>query len=85
MAQNRTFDFTIPALLRRVTFFGNVHDGTGQLLADVAVTAYSQSITGAPNVGFAVSGKTDTRGNYSIFIPDGTDYELTLVPPGLNP
>ncbi len=80
-----TLNFSIPAISRRVQIYGNVNDGQGHVLADVVVTAYSQSITGAANVGFSTSTKTDIYGNYRLLVPGGTNYRVTFVPPAPTP
>jgi hypothetical protein len=77
------FNFTIPPLSPpSVTIFGVVTDGAGHALPNVAVTASSQSISGAPGVSYSVTGTTDIYGRYSIWILSGTQYRLTFVPPG---
>ncbi len=80
---NTALDFNIPTLPRMAVIYGNVNDGMGHVLANVTVTAYSQSLTSTPNVGFQVSGKTDLYGNYSLLVLSGTNYQLSFVPPTL--
>jgi hypothetical protein len=85
LAGDAALDFSVPTLLLRVVIYGTVKDSTSNALADVVVIAYSQSIAGAANTGFSVSGKTDIYGNYSITVPGGTNYRLTFVPPAPKP
>ena len=85
MGANTTLDFNIPALPRRPNIFGRVTDNSGNGVANVVISAYSQSITDAANVGFSASGKTDPTGNYSIAVLGGTNYQLTFFPPTPQP
>jgi hypothetical protein len=64
-----------------VTIFGFVTDTVGHALPNVTVTAYSQSIGGAPNVSFSVTGTTDILGRYSILVLGGSNYRLSYIPP----
>jgi hypothetical protein len=77
---NSTLGLNIPVLPSRAVIFGNVNDGNGHVLPNVTVTAYSQAISGAPNMDFYVSGKTDIYGNYSLLVLSG-NYRLSFVPP----
>jgi hypothetical protein len=82
---NKTFDIAVPSLRQNVQFYGHVKASSGNPIPDVTVTAYSESLTGAPNVGYSLSSKTDIYGNYSILVPGGTNYRLTFVPPSPIP
>jgi hypothetical protein len=85
MGADTTLDFNIPGLPRRPSIFGRVTDSSGNGVANVVISAYSQSITDAANVGFSASGKTDPNGNYSIAVLGGTNYQLTFSPPTPQP
>jgi hypothetical protein len=85
MNGDTNLDLNVPLMRRNVIIFGNVKAAPGNPVADVLVTAYSQSISGLPNVSSSFSGKTDVYGNYSISVPGGTNYQLTFVPPAPQP
>jgi hypothetical protein len=79
-----TFDFNVPAIRGSIQIYGNVNDGLGHNLSDVTVTAVSQSVTGATNVGVLISTKTDINGNYIILVPAGS-YQLRFIPTAPKP
>jgi hypothetical protein len=81
MAGNNTYNFTTPGLPGQVTLSGRVIDGSGSGVADVAVSAFSESLTGASNIGFGAGSTTDSSGNYSFSILSGTNYQITFEPP----
>ena len=75
-------NFNIPLLSPpAVAVFGSVNDGAGHALANVRVTARSQSISGAPNVSYSVTGTTDVNGNYRLWLLSGSNYNVTFEPP----
>jgi hypothetical protein len=75
------YDFTVPTLPVRVTISGLVTDSQGHPVSGVAVSATSQSITGAPSLRFSNFGQTDASGNYSLSVLSGTNYQLVFIPP----
>ncbi|MGA2262565.1 MAG: carboxypeptidase-like regulatory domain-containing protein [Acidobacteriota bacterium] len=77
---NTVQDFNLPNLPNTATIHGRVTDSIGGV-ANVAVNAYSQSITGAANTSFSASTITDANGNYSITVLSGTNYQVIFVPP----
>lgn len=74
-------DFNMPAVRRGVILYGNISDGMGHALSGVTITAYSESLSDAPNVGFAAFTTTDIYGNYSIAVASGTNYRVSFLPP----
>jgi phage baseplate assembly protein gpV len=79
--QDTVVNFSLPALPGQVTISGRVTDGGGQPVSGVGVAAFSQSITGATNLGFTAGTQTDANGNYSIVVLSGTNYQVIFVPP----
>jgi protocatechuate 3,4-dioxygenase beta subunit len=76
-----TYNFNLPGLPGEVTVSGRVTDSGGRGVADVAVSAFSQSLTGAANISFAAGVTTDANGNYSIKVLSGTAYQILFYPP----
>lgn len=85
MNGNNNYNFTVPNLPGQVAISGRVIDGSGAGVADVAVSAYSESLTGASNVGFAAGGTTDSNGNYGFSMLSGTNYQVTFTPQNPTP
>jgi hypothetical protein len=85
LAGDTNRNFVIPNLPGLVTVSGRVTDGNGQGVKDVAVFAYSESVTGAPNLGFSAGGVTDANGNYSFVVLSGLDYQVMFQPPWPTP
>ena len=81
MSADTTLNLTVPNLPGQVNISGKVSDGSGNGVANVTVSATSQSITGAANVGFTGGGTTDANGNYVITVLSGTNYQVIFVPP----
>jgi hypothetical protein len=81
MSGDTTFDFNLPAFPGQVTVSGRVTDSGGRGVSDVSVGAFSQSVTGAPNLGFIAGAQTDANGNYSFVVLSGTNYQITFTPP----
>ncbi len=78
-----TINVSMPAVFGgRVQFFGYANDGS-RVLTGVIVTASSQSISGAANLGFSATTRAD--GLYSLLTPFGTNFQLTFVPPVPKP
>ncbi len=75
------YDFTVPTLPGRFTISGRVTDSGGKPVNGASVSAFSQSITGAPSVQFGNSAQTDASGNYSLSVLSGTNYSLIYAPP----
>jgi hypothetical protein len=42
-------------------------------------------LTGAPNKAFSSSANTDAKGNYSIAVISGNNYQLKFTPPAAKP
>jgi hypothetical protein len=76
-----TFPFLIPRLPFTATIFGTVTDNLGRPVANVAVSAASQSVQDAANVVFTGIVMTNALGQYSVAVLSGTNYQLTFVPP----
>ena len=77
-----SINFAIPSLpAPNVTIFGVVSDGAGHAIANVKVTALSQSISGAPNVTYSVTGTTDIYGQYRLWLLGGSNYSVTFEAP----
>ncbi len=85
VAGNTTFDFNLPGFPVQVTISGRVTDSSGGGVSNTYVFVTSQSITGAPNLGFSGSTKTDANGYYSVAVPSGNNYQLNFVPPAIKP
>jgi hypothetical protein len=81
LSQDTVLNFNLPALPVQVTISGRVTAGSGQPVSGVAVVVSSQSITGAPNLGFSGFAQTDANGNYSLVVLSGTNYQVIFVPP----
>lgn len=54
-----TLDFTLPAFPAQVSISGRVTDSAGRGVNGALVSAFSQTLTGAPNLGFTSSAQTD--------------------------
>ena len=85
MSGKINYNFTTPSLPGQVAISGRVIDGSGAGVANVAVSAYSESLTGASNIGFAATGTTDSNGNYTFNILSGTNYQITFTPQNPTP
>jgi hypothetical protein len=81
MSGDTTFNFNLPAFPGQVMVSGRVTDSGGRGVSAVAVSAFSQSVTGAPNLGFIAGAQTDANGNYSFVVLSGTNYQITFTPP----
>jgi hypothetical protein len=77
---NATYNFTVPSLPVQVTVSGRVTDNSGNGVADVSVSAYTESLTGAANTAFSAGSTTDSNGNYSFNILSGTNYQMSFDP-----
>ena len=80
LSGDATLDFNLPAFPAQVTISGQVTDSSGHGVGGVSVGAYSQTLTGGANLGFAGGAETDSNGNYRFVVLSGTNYQLTFVP-----
>jgi len=78
---NTTLNLVIPSLPGSATISGKVTDSSAKGIANVVVSAYSESIKDAAHVGFSAFGTTNADGNYSITVLSGTSYQPIFVPP----
>jgi hypothetical protein len=78
---NAAFPFVIPRLPVTTTIFGTVTDSLGKPVANVGVTATSQSVQDAANVVFTGLVMTNALGQYSVAVLSGTNYQVTFTPP----
>ena len=86
LTANRTENFAIPAPPGNVTISGKVSKTGGQGVADVAVGAFSNQLTGVAGQLYFVGGvQTDGSGNYTITVPSGTNYQMSFAPPKPTP
>jgi hypothetical protein len=85
LSANKTQNFNIPALPGLVTISGKVTNGQGQGVVGVAVGAMSTQITGASGVYYAAGAETDSNGNYTMKVLNGTNYTMTFQPPMPTP
>ncbi len=85
LTSDTTHDFTLPAFPAQVSVSGQVTDSSGKGVSGAFVTAYSQTITGAPDLGFTSGAQTDANGNYQFVVLSGTNYQLTFTPPAPAP
>ncbi len=74
-------NFTLPNVPSTATISGRVTDTSGNGVADVVISASSQSITGASNLAFTAVATSDASGNYSFELLNGTNYTLLFSPP----
>ncbi len=81
LTSDTTHDFTLPAFPAQVNVSGQVTDSAGHGVNGAFVTAYSRTLTGAPDLGFTSGAETDANGNYHFVVLSGTDYQLTFTPP----
>lgn len=81
VAGNTSYNFSAPDLPGQITISGRVVDSSGAAIANTAVSAYSESLTGALDVGFGANSTTDSNGNYSFNVLSGTDYQISFEPP----
>jgi VCBS repeat protein len=69
----------IPGLSTGFTISGRVTiTGTLTPVANAVVVASGSQLTGAPNTTFGQSTTTDAQGNYSLTVPSGTNYVLSV-------
>lgn len=85
LTANSVLDFNFPALPSTSTISGRVTDSSGKGVAKVAVSAYSQSITGAANLEFVAVATTDSNGDYTLTVLSGTNYTVVFYPPSPTP
>ncbi len=81
LSKDTTLDFALPAFPAQVSISGQVADSAGHGVNGAFVSAFSQTLTGAPNLGFTSSAQTDANGNYHLVVLSGTGYQLTFTPP----
>jgi hypothetical protein len=74
------FNFTVPPNPPLVTISGRVTDSGGSGVANVSISASSDSITGGQFSMFAGYGQTDAGGNYSMTVFSGTNYQIYYLP-----
>jgi protocatechuate 3,4-dioxygenase beta subunit len=67
------------------TISGRVIDSSGNGVANVVISATSQSIAGASNLQFSAFTTTDSGGNYSFAVLNGTNYTVSYIPPAPKP
>lgn len=77
---NTVQDFNLPTLPNTATIHGRVTDGASGV-ANVTVSATSQSITGAAKTLFSASTTTNANGDYSMTVLSGVNYQVEFVPP----
>ncbi len=80
-----TLDLNLPALPSQTIVTGKVSNGSGQGVKDVIVTATSRELSGAANLGYGGSAKTDASGNYRLVLLKGVNYGITFTPPAPTP
>ncbi len=85
LSANKTQNFTIPTLPALVTISGKVTNSQSQGVAGVSVGAMSNQITGASGVYYMAGAETDSNGNYTMQVLNGTSYTLTFIPPMPTP
>jgi hypothetical protein len=85
MAGDTTLDFNVPAPPGQVTIAGKVTDSSGRGVAEVGVSAFTTALTGVPTLSFSGFAQTDVNGNYQLIVLNGTNYQVTFVPPLPNP
>ena len=83
LTMNTTDNPTFPALpgaVTAVTIKGRVTiAGTITPVAKATVIAFGNQITGAANTSFSANATTDAQGNYSITVPAGTNYTVSVT------
>ena len=85
VSSSTTLNLTLPALPGQAIVTGKVSNGSGQGVKDVVVTATSQQLSGAANLGYGGSATTDASGNYQLVLLKGTNYEIVFTPPSPTP
>ena len=70
----------IPGISSSVTISGQVTiSGTSTPVANATVLASTATLTSAANSSFSVQTTTDAHGNYSLTVPIGTNYVVTVT------
>ena len=85
LSGDTVIDFNLPVLPGYVTISGRVTDASGNGVKDVAVDVFGEMLTGAPNTAFSSSTITDAKGNYSVSVISGNNYQLKFTPPVAKP
>jgi hypothetical protein len=81
-----TRDFDFPPIPAQVTLSGRVTDSSARGISGVRVSAFTQNLTGAANVGFAsVGSTTDANGDYRLTLLSGSNYQISFIPPEPEP
>ncbi|MBP1601633.1 MAG: hypothetical protein H6Q06_1784, partial [Acidobacteria bacterium] len=75
VSSSTTLNLTLPALPGQAIVTGKVSNGSGQGVKDVTVTAMSQELSGASNLGYDGFTTTDASGNYRLVLLKGVNYQ----------
>ena len=85
VSSSTTLNLTLPALPGQAIVTGKVSNGSGQGVKDVTVTAMSQELSGASNLGYDGFTTTDASGNYRLVLLKGVNYQIIFTPPSPTP
>jgi hypothetical protein len=80
LSGSMTQDFTVPSVPSTSTISGRVTDSSSNGVVNVVITATTQSITGTSNAQFSAFTTTDSSGNYSLTVLNGSNYTVTYMP-----